>query len=41
MSADRLYALAGRLYRGYGIYEQRAAQDRQIPVLRLSPASWR
>jgi deazaflavin-dependent oxidoreductase (nitroreductase family) len=35
---DRLFALAGGLYRGYGIYEERAAQDRQIPVLRLSQA---
>ena len=32
---DRLFALATQLYRGYGIYEQRAT-NRRIPVLRLS-----
>jgi deazaflavin-dependent oxidoreductase (nitroreductase family) len=35
---ERLYDLARNLYRGYGVYEQRAA-NRTIPVLRLSPQS--
>lgn len=36
---DRLYARATELYRGYGVYEDRAAAaSRRIPVLRLSPA---
>jgi deazaflavin-dependent oxidoreductase (nitroreductase family) len=33
---DELYALARRLYAGYGIYEQRAG-ERTIPVLALEP----
>lgn len=33
---DRLFALSTRLYAGYGLYEQRAAQ-RTIPVLALRP----
>jgi deazaflavin-dependent oxidoreductase (nitroreductase family) len=36
---DRLYGLAQQLYRGYGVYEQRAAATRSIPVLRLTPLS--
>ncbi len=35
---ERLYAMAKQLYRGYGIYEQRTAGIRHVPVLRLSPA---
>jgi len=34
---DQLYAQARQLYRGYGIYEQRVAGVRHVPVLRLSP----
>ncbi len=34
---DRLYALAKLVYRGYGIYEQRTAGIREVPVLRLKP----
>jgi deazaflavin-dependent oxidoreductase (nitroreductase family) len=33
---DRLYALAKSVYRGYGIYEQRTAGIRHVPVLRLT-----
>jgi deazaflavin-dependent oxidoreductase (nitroreductase family) len=33
---DRLFALAERLYAGYGLYKQRAG-NRQIPVLALTP----
>ncbi len=33
----RLYQLAQRVYRGYGIYEERTAGIRHVPVLRLSP----
>jgi deazaflavin-dependent oxidoreductase (nitroreductase family) len=35
----RLFDLASRLYRGYGVYEQRAAHHREIPVLKLSPVT--
>jgi deazaflavin-dependent oxidoreductase (nitroreductase family) len=35
---DRLYEQAGGLYRGYGIYAERVAGVRRVPVLRLSPA---
>jgi deazaflavin-dependent oxidoreductase (nitroreductase family) len=34
---ERLYALAQKVYRGYGIYEQRTAGIRHVPVLRLTP----
>jgi deazaflavin-dependent oxidoreductase (nitroreductase family) len=34
---DRLYALAQKVYRGYGVYEQRTAGIRRVPVLRLTP----
>jgi deazaflavin-dependent oxidoreductase (nitroreductase family) len=34
---DRLFALAERLYAGYGLYKERAG-DRVIPVLSLTPA---
>ena len=34
---DRLFALARQLFRGYGLYEQRAT-ERTIPVLALKPA---
>jgi deazaflavin-dependent oxidoreductase (nitroreductase family) len=34
---DRLYALAKQVYRGYGIYEERTAGIRHVPVLRLKP----
>ncbi len=34
---ERLYGLAKQLYRGYGIYEQRTAGIRHVPVLRLAP----
>lgn len=34
---DALYAKAKQLYEGYGIYEQRTAGVRRVPVLRLSP----
>ena len=34
---ERLYALAQRVYRGYGIYEERTAGIRHVPVLRLTP----
>jgi deazaflavin-dependent oxidoreductase (nitroreductase family) len=33
---DRLFELAKQLYRGYGVYEQRVAGIRRVPVLRLS-----
>jgi deazaflavin-dependent oxidoreductase (nitroreductase family) len=33
---DRLFGLAEQLYRGYGLYAERAG-DREIPVLSLSP----
>jgi deazaflavin-dependent oxidoreductase (nitroreductase family) len=36
---DRLYSLATNLYSGYGIYEQRTAGIRHVPVLRLTPNS--
>jgi deazaflavin-dependent oxidoreductase (nitroreductase family) len=35
---ERLYELAKRVYRGYGIYEQRTEGIRHVPVLRLSPS---
>jgi deazaflavin-dependent oxidoreductase (nitroreductase family) len=35
---DRLFELAKKVYRGYEQYEQRTADIRRIPVLRLSPA---
>lgn len=35
---DRLYGLAQRLYRGYGLYAERTEGVRTVPVLRLSPA---
>lgn len=34
---DRLFGLAERLYRGYGVYAQRTAGVRAVPVLRLTP----
>jgi deazaflavin-dependent oxidoreductase (nitroreductase family) len=34
---ERLYELATRVYRGYGIYEERTAGIRHVPVLRLTP----
>jgi deazaflavin-dependent oxidoreductase (nitroreductase family) len=34
---DELYAKAKQLYEGYGIYEERTAGVRRVPVLRLSP----
>lgn len=34
---ERLYGLAKNVYRGYGIYEQRTAGIRHVPVLRLTP----
>jgi len=34
---ERLYELAKRVYRGYGIYEQRTDGIRHVPVLRLTP----
>jgi deazaflavin-dependent oxidoreductase (nitroreductase family) len=34
---DRLFELAKKVYRGYQQYEQRTADIRRIPVLRLSP----
>ncbi len=34
---ERLYALAKQVYRGYGIYEERTAGIRHVPVLRLKP----
>jgi deazaflavin-dependent oxidoreductase (nitroreductase family) len=34
---DALYAKAKQLYEGYGIYEERTAGVRRVPVLRLSP----
>ena len=35
---DRLYELAKRLYRGYGVYEERVEGTRHVPVMRLTPA---
>ncbi len=35
---ERLYALAQKLYSGYGNYEQRTSGIRHVPVLRLTPA---
>jgi deazaflavin-dependent oxidoreductase (nitroreductase family) len=35
---DRLFALATKLYSGYGDYELRTAGVRRIPVMRLTPA---
>jgi deazaflavin-dependent oxidoreductase (nitroreductase family) len=35
---ERLYALAQKLYSGYGDYERRTSGIRHVPVLRLSPA---
>lgn len=34
---DALYARAKQLYEGYGIYEERTAGVRRVPVLKLSP----
>ena len=34
---DTLLAQAEHLYRGYGVYQQRLAGVRHVPVLRLSP----
>lgn len=34
---ERLYSLAKRVYRGYGVYEQRTEGIRHVPVLRLTP----
>jgi deazaflavin-dependent oxidoreductase (nitroreductase family) len=33
---DALYAKATRIYEGYGIYEQKTAGIRRVPVLRLT-----
>jgi deazaflavin-dependent oxidoreductase (nitroreductase family) len=33
---DRLYEKAKRVYEGYGIYEQKTAGIRRVPVLRLT-----
>jgi hypothetical protein len=35
---DALYKKAKRVYEGYGIYEQKTAGIRRVPVLRLSLA---
>jgi hypothetical protein len=35
---DALYEKAQRVYEGYGIYEQRTAGIRRVPVLRLTVA---
>jgi deazaflavin-dependent oxidoreductase (nitroreductase family) len=32
---DRLFALSTRLYAGYGLYEERVGETREIPVLAL------
>ena len=36
---DRLYAKARQVYEGYGLYEERTAGIRHVPVLRLTPAT--
>jgi len=36
---DRLYERAKRLYEGYGIYEQKTAGIRKVPVVRLKPSN--
>jgi len=36
---DALYEKAKQLYAGYGIYEQRTAGIRKVPVLRLKPSN--
>jgi deazaflavin-dependent oxidoreductase (nitroreductase family) len=35
---DALYAKAMQVYEGYGVYEQKTAGIRRVPVLRLTPA---
>jgi deazaflavin-dependent oxidoreductase (nitroreductase family) len=35
---DRLYEKAQKVYAGYGIYEQKTAGIRTVPVLRLEPS---
>jgi hypothetical protein len=34
---DALYDKAKQVYEGYGIYEERTAGIRKVPVLRLKP----
>ena len=34
---DRLYEKAKQIYEGYGMYEERTAGIRRVPVLRLTP----
>ena len=36
---DALYAKAKQIYAGYGIYEERTAGIRHVPVLRLRPST--
>jgi deazaflavin-dependent oxidoreductase (nitroreductase family) len=36
---DALYEKAKRVYEGYGLYEERTAGIRRVPVLRLVPAT--
>lgn len=36
---ERLYEKAKRVYEGYGIYEERTAGIRKVPVLRLRPSN--
>jgi deazaflavin-dependent oxidoreductase (nitroreductase family) len=36
---DALYEKAKQVYEGYGLYEERTAGIRRVPVLRLTPAT--